>query len=396
MLYDNAQLARIYLWAGLELDEARFIEVARSTLDYILRDIRHPGGGFFSAEDADSEGEEGTFYVWSLAEFEEVLGTRAESAASFYGVTHSGNFEGSNILHRDPGRPTPPDLDDINQRLFSRRNSRVRPGLDDKVVAAWNGLSIRALAEAGAVLKEQRYLEAATEAAEFVLENMVKQGRLQRSWRDGRTSGGGFLDDHAAMAGGCYTLLSATGDARWFDAAERLVADLAHFARPDGGFYSTSSASKGLIKRPEDFTDNPLPSGNALAAEALLISSLLTGDLSKRGQAIAAVSAAGVIASRYPSMAGHHLAVALSIDNGTRELAIVGENRAHLVDVFWSSYRPETVLAQADGPTSVIPLLEGRGGGSDVALAYVCRGFTCDLPTSDPTQLAEQLASDIG
>jgi uncharacterized protein YyaL (SSP411 family) len=198
------------------------------------------------------------------------------------------------------------------------------------------------------------------------------------------------------MAGGYYTLLSATGDARWFDAAERLVADLAHFARPDGGFYSTSSVSRGLIKRPEDFTDNPLPSGNALAAEALLISSLLTGDLSKRGQAIAAVSAAGVIASRYPSMAGHHLAVALSIDNGTRELAIVGENRAHLVDVFWSSYRPETVLAQADGPTSVIPLLEGRGGGSDVALAYVCRGFTCDLPTSDPTQLAEQLASDIG
>ncbi len=397
MLYDNAQIARIYLWAGIELGEPRFLEVARSTLDYLLSDLRNPGGGFFSAEDADSEGEEGTFYVWTPGEFKSVLGQLADTAASFYGVTDGGNFDGANVLHLDPAREIPENLGEIKELLLAHRNSRIRPGLDDKVISAWNGLAIRALAEAGAVFNDNRYLEAASETAGFVLENMIKQGRLQRSWRFGKTSGAGFLDDHAAMAVGCYTLFSATGENRWFEAAETFVADLDRFARPQGGgFYSTSSDSDDLIKRPEDFTDNPLPSGNALAAEALLMSSLFTGDLSRRDGARSAIAAIGVLADKYPSMVGHHLAVARSMSKGTHEVAIVGENRSHLVDAYWSRYRPETVLAQADGPTSDIPLLADRPGGPVTAVAYVCRDFTCNLPTADPAQLLEQLASPQG
>ncbi|HEY5890740.1 MAG TPA: thioredoxin domain-containing protein [Acidimicrobiia bacterium] len=397
MLYDNAQLARIYLWAGIELGEPRFLDVARSTLDYLLTDLHNPDGGFYSAEDADSEGEEGTFYVWTRGEFESVLGQLAETAASYYGVTDEGNFEGANVLHKDPAREVPEELEEINARLLAHRNSRVRPGLDDKLISAWNGLAIRALAEAGAVLNDDRYLEAATDTARFVLDNLADQGRLQRSWRDGRVSGPGFLDDHAAMAVGCYTLFSATGVTGWFEAAERLVADLDRFARPEGGgFYSTASDSEPLIKRPEDFTDNPLPSGNALAAEALLMSSLFTADLSRRTRADEAIAAVGALADRYPSMVGHHLAVAHSINGETHEVAIVGEDRSRLVDAYWSRYRPETVLAQADGPTADIPLLADRTGGAGVATAYVCRNFTCNLPTGDPALLLEQLAPSGG
>jgi uncharacterized protein len=395
MLYDNAQLARIYLWAGIEFGEDRYLNVARSTIDFLLTDLRHPEGGFYSAEDADSEGEEGTFYIWTSAEFGEVLGDLAGQAAIFYGVTSEGNFEGANILHLSPDLDVPPDLGEIKRKLLERRNQRTRPGLDDKVIAAWNGLAIRALAESGAALDSPAYLEAAERAASFVLDNMMVDGTLQRSWRAGKNSGPGYLDDYAAMAIGCFSLYAATGEVGWYEAADRLVSGLGAFARAGGGYFATSEESEQLIKRPEDITDNPLPSGNALAAEALLISSLYTGDLQRRDAAGGALSTVAQIAQRYPSMVGHHLAVAHSMTQGTREVAIVGRERSEMVRVFWGRYRPETALAQGSGSSNEVPLLVGRivGAGGET-MAYVCRNFECNLPTDSVEGLAQQLAME--
>jgi uncharacterized protein YyaL (SSP411 family) len=395
MLYDNAQLARIYLWAGIELDEPRFVAVARKTLDYLLTDMRHHDGGFFSAEDADSEGVEGKFYVWSMAEIEEVLGDDSHTAAAYYGVTPEGNFEGENILHLSPERAAPESLEEINQKLLDRRNLRVRPGLDDKVVAAWNGLAIRAFAEAGAALRDSEYLDAARSAAVFICDDMTVDGTVMRSWKDGEHSVPGFLDDYAGLAVGLQALYQATGEVEWFIESERLVDKLHEFEGQDRQLFTTTSA-EGLVKRPRDITDNPAPSGNALAAEALLVSSLFTGDLDTRDRSIAALGSIGDLAARYPSMVSHHLAVAASIHIGTRELAVVGPDREDLVAAFWSSFRPGVVIAPSDDADDRIPLLEGRGPVDGRATAYLCHNFVCDLPTTDPAVLSASLDGRSG
>ncbi|HEX6285896.1 MAG TPA: thioredoxin domain-containing protein, partial [Acidimicrobiia bacterium] len=308
MLYDNAQLIHLYLWAGLEMEKPALVEVARRTIEYIERDLRHPSGGFFSSEDADSEGVEGKFYVWTPEEIRAVLGDSSEDVIQYYGVTEKGNFEGSNILNvvRDA---EPAGLDRARSALLEARSRRVRPGLDDKVVTSWNGLVIRALSEAGAALGEGHYLDLARQAASFVLGELVVDGALKRSWREGRASVPGFLEDHAAMAVGLFTLYSATGEERWYEEAMSLVTALEQFARPEGGFFATSGQAENLIKRPTDITDNPLPSGNALAAEALLLAHLYTGDQAWRDSAVAALESIALLADRYPSMVGHHLAV---------------------------------------------------------------------------------------
>jgi uncharacterized protein len=390
MLYDNAQLARLYLWAGLELDRPDFVAVARSTLDYMARDLRNESGGFYSSEDADSEGIEGKFYVWAPEELRHVLGDDAEAAISYFGVTETGNFEGANILNVVGDRP-PPSLASIEARLLQARSERIRPGLDDKVVAAWNGLAIRALAEAGATLGERRYLDLATAAAGFAADNLLVDDTLMRSWRDGRTSVPGFLDDHAGLAVGLFTLYSATGELRWYELAIRLVGWFDMFAKEGDGFYSTRLGMAGdLVKRPSDVTDNPLPSGNALAAEALLMASLFTGDETMRAKAESALASVGMLADRYPTMVGHHLAVAHALGD-TKEVAIVGEGWRELSGVYWSEYRPNAVLAPSATGSDSVPLLAGREPGPG-ALAYVCRGFSCDLPTSEPQAFASQLA----
>jgi uncharacterized protein YyaL (SSP411 family) len=315
-----------------------------------------------------------------------VLGNEADPVLAYYGVTEAGNFEGANILEVVGDTP-PADLEALRSRLLDARAERIRPGLDDKVVASWNGLAIRALAEAGAVLGEESYLDLARDAAGFVLDNLVVDGVLMRSWREGRTSVPGFLDDHASMALGRFVLYAATGEERWYTEAMNLVESFARFRRPDGGFYSTADDAATMVKRPTDLTDNPAPSGNALAAEALLWASLYTGDGALREESEAALRSAAVLAERYPSMVGHHLAVThSSLD--AREVAIVGEGWNRLAEVYWSRYRPGVVLAAAPSE-SRIPLLEGRFGQG--TKAYVCRGFVCDLPTSDPEVLAAQL-----
>jgi len=393
MLYDNAQLARLYLWAGVELGEERFVEVARSTLNYLVTDMRHPDGGFYSAEDADSEGVEGKFYVWTTNELEEVLGPAdAAVAASYFGASPHGNFEGSNILYRPGGQPWTDQLETIRLALLEHRNTRVRPGLDDKVVAAWNGLAIRAFAEAGAALDDDSYIAAARSAARFVLDQMVVDGELRRSWRGGRSGGGGFLEDHAALATGLFALYAATGELEWFHAAEKMTLSIPErFSDPDGGFFDTPVDGEALIKRPKSPTDNPSPSGNALAAEALAILAGYTGSAELHDLAVNAVRAVGALMGRYPSMVGHHLAVLHSMLTG-KELAVVGNGPEQFVRVYWERFRPNVILAVSNDDTEPIPLLSGRSDPGRT-LAYVCQGHVCDLPTADPDLLRDQLLS---
>ncbi|HEX9761649.1 MAG TPA: thioredoxin domain-containing protein, partial [Acidimicrobiia bacterium] len=386
-LYDNAQLARVYLWAGIELGRPDFIAIAKSTLGYLAKDLARPEGGFFSSEDADSEGVEGKFYVWSIEEIQEVLGDRAGPVIEHYGATREGNFEDANIL--TIAGPPPVDLDESRKRLLERRESRVRPGLDDKVVASWNGMAIRAFAEAGAALSDPALVELARRAASFVVENLIVGDRLMRSWREGRVSVPGFAEDHAAMAVGLYALFAATAEEKWYQAADRLVGALGRFARPEGGFFTTSDDVETLMKRPFDVTDNPHPSGNALAAEALLMSSLYSGKARRRSDADAALAAAGLLMERHPSMVAHHLSV-LDSSRRTKELAIVGPDWQRLASVYYSRFRPQIALAASAGESSAVPLLEGRTPEIG-ARAFVCRGFVCDLPTSDPGTLAALL-----
>jgi uncharacterized protein YyaL (SSP411 family) len=256
------------------------------------------------------------------------------------------------------------------------------------VIASWNGLAIRAFAESGAALGEAALVQTAERAADFIFEHLVVDGRLMRSWRQGRTSVPGFLDDHASMAVGLFTLYAATGDVGWYDRATWLVSELGRFANPAGGFFSTPDDGETLLKRPDDSTDNPLPSGNALAAEALLIASLYTGDRKTFAQAEAALGSAALLMRQYPSMVGHHLAVLYS-SRRTKELAIVGPDWKDLADVYWSEYRPHIALAPASVATDGVALLANRR--ADGTLAYVCQGFVCELPTSDPDLLADQL-----
>jgi uncharacterized protein YyaL (SSP411 family) len=392
MLYDNAQLARLFLWAGIQLDEPDLVGVARSTIAYMLAQLRHPDGGFFSAEDADSDGEEGKFYVWTTDQFEEVLGPEdGAEAARFFGATPHGNFEGANILYRPSSAPWTDRVESIRARLFDVRSGRVRPGLDDKVVASWNGLAIRALAEAGAALDDKTYVQAATVTAHFVIDHMMEGDLLFRSWRDGNTGVPGFLEDYAGMALGLFALYAATGGDEWYLAARDLTEGLpARFGDPNGGFFDTPVEGESLIKRPKSHTDNPLPSGNAMAAEALLLLASYSGDLGFRDAAIATLRSAGLLMDRYPSMVGHHLGVLHSMIE-SREVAIVGAEWPALATVFWSGYRPGVALAVSADGKGLAPLLEGRMKEGET-LAYVCQNHVCALPTADPEVLAEQLA----
>ena len=406
MLYDNALLARLYLWAGIELADERLIEVARSTFRYLLEDLSHPDGGFYSAEDADSEGVEGKFYVWTFDEFMEVAAGDGDLGARWLGVSKRGNFEGHNILHRAvplevaaaelgiSNEEATQRIAGLRQRLADRRRTRIRPGLDDKVVAAWNGLTIRALAEAGAALEEPRYLEAAASAARFVLDRMqTPDGRLLRTWAKGRPSRvAGFLDDYAAMATGLLALYAATGEVNWYEDAKRLLEQLPGRFGDEAGGYFTAEQTHELPKRPKDIFDNPTPSGNALAAEALLALSLYTGDQVTRAMAEQTLQGLGIIMGRYPTGTPYALAVLHTMHRGTHELAVVGESWTDLAAVYWQKLRPHVVLAGSAGDETRIPLLANRYV-SGTTRAYLCSGFTCLAPVTSSEELADSLAS---
>ncbi len=405
MLYDNALLARTYVRGWQLTGRDHYRTVAEETLDYLIRDMRQPEGGLYSAEDADSEGVEGKFYVWGWDELAAALGQELPLVAAAYGATPQGNFEGSNILHRvavaadladrfgDDETGIEARLAAARTRLFDVRTQRVRPGLDDKVIAAWNGLALRAFAEAGAVLGRSDYVEIAVGIAGFIDEHLVdEEGRLLRSWRDGVHSGPGFCDDYGAVAVGLFTLYQATGDLRWYREATRLTTEMVRlFADPAGGFFATGADAEQLITRPKNLLDNPTPSDNALAAEALLTLAAYTGD-ARFMEAVDAVGRAGaLILERYPQAAGHLLAVLATRASGVDEIAVVGEDAHDLVAVVWETFRPGAVLAATTVPSEEIPLLAGRTAGPAGPLAYVCRDFACELPVATPDALRSQL-----
>jgi uncharacterized protein len=395
MLYDNAQLARLYVHAHQVTGQDAYRQVAEETLDYLLREMRHPDGGFFSAQDADSEGVEGKFYVWSWGELVEVAG---EEVALLLGASPDGNWEGVNILRRT-GEEMPPDWPRIRRRLLERRNARVAPATDDKVLAAWNGLAISALAGTGRIVGRSDYVDAAVSAADFVLSALRdRHGRLLRAWRDGRTSGPAYADDHALMAGACLDLYETTFDVRWFEEARRLADELIRlFHDPEGGgFFQTGADAERLVLRPKELFDNAVPSGNSSAAEVLLRLSLFTGEASYERAAASALRTIRDLLVRAPTAFGTALG-ALDLYLGpSREIAVIGATddarTAALLDEVRRRYLPNVVLAAGPGGRSPIPLLAGRTAVDGKPAAYVCEHFSCRRPVTEPEELAAQLA----
>jgi uncharacterized protein YyaL (SSP411 family) len=318
MLYDNALLARAYLhaWQAAPQDE-RLREVCEDTLEWSLREMHGPEGGFYSALDADSEGIEGRYYVWSVAQLEEVLGEDAQAASVWLGVTEHGNFQdphhpqpGLNVL-TDRG-VAPDDLTGkrIRERLLAARARRVRPALDDKRLTSWNALMISALAEAGATLEEPRYLDAARTCADFLQTRMRDdRGRLLRTYNDGHAKIDAYLEDHAFLLEALIALFEATCEERWFRQAQTLAEEIiARFADTDGGgFYSTASDAEALIVRRKDLEDSPIPSGSSSAAVGLLRLAQLTGDTDYERHALGAITLVAEIAPRHPTAFGHML-----------------------------------------------------------------------------------------
>jgi uncharacterized protein len=407
MLYDNALLARTYLHGWQVLGHERYRRVCTETLDWALREMRGPEGGFYSALDADSEGEEGRFYVWELEQIRDVLGDdRADDVIAYYGVSGQGNFEGRNVLHL-PGGPNAPEPDELaaaRQELFAARSERVRPGLDDKRLASWNALMIAALAEAGAVLDRPDYLDAAGSCAAFVLDQMRDpQGHLLRTYNDGRAHLNAYLEDHAFLVEALLTLYESSFEIRWFDAA-REIADsmIERFGdRERGGFFSTSNDHQELIARRKDVGDHPIPSGNSAAALGLLRLAALTGEHDYEKWAEGVLRLLYPAAIRHPEGFGHLLqALDFQLEQ-TKEVALVApgdgwpEELAELAAVVRAA-GPHLVLAGGPEGSERPELMRDRPAVDGKPTAYVCENFACQAPVTDAGALAAQIRDDVG
>jgi uncharacterized protein len=392
MLYDNALLARPYLHAWQLTGEPLFERIVTETLDWALRELRQEEGGFASALDADSEGVEGKFYVWTPAEVRAVLGDELGAIAiEHFGMSEAGNFEGTNIPVRATSDPEP--LAEIKARLLEARGQRVWPGLDDKRLTSWNALMISALADAGAVLGEERYRDAAVGAAEFVLRDLRDdQGRLLRTYNAGRAHLNAYLEDHAYLLEALLTLYEATFDPRWFGEA-RALADtiIERFADAErGGFFSTASDHETLIARRKELEDTPIPAGGSAAAFGLLRLARLTGESRYEEAALGQIRLVHELAPRHPYGFGHLLQAIDFVVADVREVALVGDDRGPLEAVVREAFRPHLVLA--GGPEDGVPLLAGRAPVEGRAAAYVCEHFTCRRPVTEPEELRALLA----
>ena len=424
MLYDNAILAGAYLEAWQATGNDRYRRVAAGIFDYVLRDMTDPRGGFHSAEDADSEGEEGNFYVWRSDEIRAALGD--DDAALFaecYGVSERGNFEGRNILHlaRDPAdfarekglaeQELEERLAPLRRKLLAERARRVRPGKDDKVLAAWNGMMIVALARGYQVLGEKRYLDAAKRAADFVLDEMVRDGTLRRTYRATDPAGTagvsklpGYLDDYAEMTAGLVDLYEASFELRWLEAADALVRKMTadFWDEADGGFFYTSADHKDLLVRTKPFFHGAVPSGNATATLVLARLSKLLDDREYAAKADAVLASMAEPMQRQPRA---HLDLLVAADfhlGPVREIAIAGpadgERTRSLLEIIHTRFLPNKILALAPPDAAAaeqaarrVPLVEGKTMRSGETTVYVCEGFTCKRPVTDATELKQLL-----
>ncbi len=413
MLYDNAQLARVYLHAWQVTHDPEFERVVVETLDYVLREMTDPAGGFYASQDADSEGEEGRFFVWSEAEVDALLGAAAAPFKEAYGVTAAGNFEGHTILAQDLSLESPLAGSGVDPAgaalrraravLFAAREQRVRPARDDKVLASWNGLMLAALAEAGIALERDDYLEAARRNGDFLLGQMrTPAGRLYRTWRNGTAALNAYLEDHAGVAEGLLTLYQATFDERYFIGAREL-ADLAlkHFSDPVGGCFDTADDHEALVLRPKDVQDNATPSGSALLTTVLLKLAALTGEARYADAAAQALGGVTGFLGRYPTGFAQWLCAAAFDLSEPHQVALVGARGDARLEALLaelrSTYRPSLVAAHSQTPVNgtepVVPLLVGRGLVEGAPAAYVCRGFVCRQPVMTPAALRQTLAA---
>jgi len=397
MLYDNAQLLRVYvhLWRATGSPFAE--RVSRQSADFLLRDLGTAGGGFASALDADTQGVEGLTYLWLAEQLVEVLGADdGPRAAALLEVTDSGTFEhGMSTLQL---RTEPDDAqwwEDIRGRLLAARDLRPQPARDDKVVTGWNGLAIAALSEAGVLLGESTYVDAAQLCAQFLTDSHVVDGRLRRASRGGVVGTAmGVADDHGNLAEGLLTLHQATGEPRWLTlAGELLDTALAHFADGRDGFFDTADDAEPLFTRPGSPADNAEPSGQSALAGALLTYSALTGSMRYREAAEAAVASAAALAAENPRFAGWTLAVAEATVAGPLQVAVAGDGPQafELLRTARGATSPGLVTAHGLPDAPGIPLLAGRPLVAGRAAAYLCRGFVCDRPVTTPQELTSAL-----
>jgi uncharacterized protein len=398
MLYDNAQLASLYLHAWLAFGDPECRRVCEETLDYVLRDMTDPAGGFYSAEDADSEGHEGKFYVWTADEIRAVLGADADRALAYWGVDRGPNFEGKSNLFL-AGEPDPESVAPLRRRLLEMRARRVRPGRDDKVLAAWNGLACRAFAEAGRALDRADYVAAAARNAQFLLDAMRRDGRLLRTWKSGHARLKGYLEDYAMVAAALLEVYEATFARRWLDEARALADDMLRLFWDDqlDGFYDTGHDHEKLIVRPRNLYDNAVPCGTSVAIETLLRLAVLTGEASYESRALAALRPLADLLGRHPTAFGRFLC-ALDFHLGPKvEVALVtphGDAEPLAAEVF-GRFLPNRVVAgmvAGDAEAAAgMPLLHGRALIDGKTTAYVCRNYACELPVTDRAALARQL-----
>jgi uncharacterized protein YyaL (SSP411 family) len=387
MLYDNAQLVGLYARWGTPLGDA----VARGVADWMLHELGTPEGGFASALDADSEGEEGRFYVWTPQQLVEVLGGEDGTwATELFEVT--GTFEHGTSTLQLPHDPDDHDrFDDVRRRLLAAREQRVRPARDDKVVAAWNGLAISGLVDAGRLLGHEEYVDRALAAGRLLVDVHLVDGRLRRVSRGGKVGTPvGVLEDHGAVAGGFLALCGATGDERWLrHGLDLLDSALAHFRAGDGGFFDTPDDGERLVSRPRDPGDNASPSGTSATIHALLAAHALTGEARWRDAADVALAGVAELARRAPRFAGWSLAAAQALVDGAPEIAVVGPEGPARDELERQARRwPGAVVALSDGPQEGILLLAGRDAVGGAPAAYVCRGNVCDRPVVSPGKIS--------
>jgi uncharacterized protein YyaL (SSP411 family) len=403
MLYDNAQLARVYLHAWQVTGNEFFRTITEEILDYVMREMTDSAGGFYSTQDADSEGEEGKFFVWTPDEIREVLGSEADAFMAAYGVTRHGNFEGKNILEFVGNMDRRPALADSRRKLFEAREKRVHPGRDQKVLTSWNGLMLATFAEAARSLNRDDYREVAERNGDFLLRELRQEnGRLLRTWRAGKAKLNGYLEDYSYLIEGLLELYQTTFEPRWFVAAQELAETmLEHFADSEGTLYDTSNDHETLITRPRDLQDNATPSGNAMAVTALLKLAGFTNDVSTIDTAHQALAQMQSMMSQYPLGFGQWLQALSYALSKPREIAIVGDpdsaDTQALLSVVRDGYRPFQVVAlgsphgqRPDGDD--VPLLQDRGLVEGQATAYVCQAFTCQAPVTEPAELQAQSA----
>jgi uncharacterized protein YyaL (SSP411 family) len=403
MLYDNALLARVYVDAHRVTGKTLYKRIAEETLDFVAREMRAPNGAFYSTQDADSEGVEGKFYVWPLDEFSNVAGNDADLLARYFDVTQHGNFEERNILNisREPelfskleGMPQPElesKVEALKKALYARREGRIRPGRDEKVLTDWNGLMLRAFAEGAAHFSREDYRSIAEANARFLLGTMWDGSRLLHSYKDGRARFNGYLDDYADLADGLFALYELTFDQTWLDAATQVTDRMIQQFWDDeaGGFHFTGNDHETLIARSKDFFDNATPSGNSVAADVLLRLAAVLDRSDYRDKAQKLIEAAGGLLRQYPSGFGRMLAAVDFYLGPSKEIAIAGDPSAFL-PALRKQYLPRTVVAA--GIAGDIALLHNRPMIGEKPTAYICENFACKQPVTDPAVFEEQLA----